>query len=209
MSLKSIQERVKSCSKCPKLFETRRQSVPGYGDSQAKVLFIGLAPGRKGADLTGVPFTRDDSGILFQEMLIECGFSREKDPRNEEPTLEDVFVTNLVKCNPKTRSDAGNIKNRAPTTDEIENCKSFLMQEISVIEPKIIVPLGKKCTKNIFKGLGISGSSNWRKKKMMDDLGVFPMYHPGYIVRGGGRQRYTKRKYQTDFKELCKLLKNV
>ncbi len=206
MSLEEIKKRVKSCRKCPDLIKSRTQAVPGYGDIKAKVLFIGLAPGREGADLTGVPFTRDDSGVLFQEMLIRIGLSEEKDPKNEKPMLKKAFVTNIVKCNPKRWDKSGRVRNRNPTRKEIENCRHFLEKELKILNPRVIVPLGKESTKWICKNLGKICPSPWRREIKVRDVMIFPMYHPAFVIRGGGRQKYTKQEYQKNFERLSRTI---
>lgn len=197
---------LKNCRKCPDLVRSRTRVVPGYGDPEAKVFFVGLAPGRKGADLTGVPFTRDNSGILFQEMLIQIGLSEEKDSRNEKPMLRKAFVTNIVKCNPKKWDKYGRVKNRNPTRKEIENCRHFLENELRILNPRVIVPLGEESTKWICKELGAIYPSPWRKEIKVRDVVIFPIYHPAFVVRGGGKQKYTKQKYRKDFERLSRII---
>lgn len=123
----------KDCTRCPALTENRRCIVHGYGPPDASVLFIGEAPGYKGGDLSGVPFTRDRSGVRLQRLLIELGLSAETDPRVDKPQL-GCFVTNVVRCNPPS--------NRPPTRKEIASCLPYLWQELALLQPKIIVPLG-------------------------------------------------------------------
>lgn len=208
MNLDELVLEIKSCRKCHELVRSRSQPVPGFGDSEAKVLFVGLAPGRKGADLTGVPFTKDDSGVLFQEMLIRICLSKEKDPRNENPILRKAYTTNIVKCNPKEWGKTGRAKNRNPTVKEIKNCRRFLENELRILDPKVIVPLGKESTKQICKELGADCPRPWRREMRVNDVVIFPMYHPAFIVRGGGEQKYTRQKYQKDFERLGGRLKN-
>jgi len=119
------------CSRCPALAANRRRIVHGYGAADARVLFVGEAPGYKGADLTGVPFTRDRSGVRFQRMLIALGLSVETDPRVEHPRLA-CFVTNVVRCNPPG--------NRAPSREEVANCLSYLWQELALVQPTSSCP---------------------------------------------------------------------
>jgi DNA polymerase len=206
MEIEKIESEIKQCKKCPNLVKSRTQAVPGYGDPKAKVLFVGLAPGREGADLTGVPFTRDKSGLLFQEMLIRTGFSDEKNPGNEKPNLKNVFVTNIVKCNPKRCDKSGRARNRDPTRNEIENCRHFLEKELRALKLKVIVPLGKESTKLICRELNMNCSSNWKKEVKAGDAVIFPIYHPAFIVRGGGKQKYTKQEYQKDFEKLSRMI---
>jgi len=129
------------CSRCPALAANRHRIVYGYGAPDARVLFVGEAPGYKGADLTGVPFTRDRSGVRFQQMLIALGLSAETDPRVEHPRLT-CFVTNVVRCNPPG--------NRAPSREEIGNCVPYLWEELALLQPDIIVPVGGVAAQELF-----------------------------------------------------------
>jgi uracil-DNA glycosylase family 4 len=133
-----------SCARCSALVANRRCIVHGYGPPDAKVVFVGEAPGYKGGDLTGIPFTRDRSGTRLQRVLIELGLSDEIDPRLEQPRLR-CFVTNAVRCNPPS--------NRTPTRAEIDNCQPYLWQELALLQPKIVVPLGNVAARIIFPRL--------------------------------------------------------
>lgn len=132
------------CSRCPALAANRRRVVHGYGVADARVLFVGEAPGYKGADLTGAPFTRDRSGVRFQQMLIALGLSAENDPRLERPRLA-CFVTNVVRCNPPA--------NRTPSREEIANCLPYLWQELALVQPDIVVPVGGVAAQELFMHL--------------------------------------------------------
>jgi uracil-DNA glycosylase family 4 len=132
------------CTHCPDLVNNRRCIVHGYGPPDASVVFVGEAPGYKGGDLTGVPFTRDRSGTRLQRMLIELGLSQEIDPHLEQPRLR-CFVTNVVRCNPPS--------NRTPTRAEIANCQSYLWQELALLQLSIVVPLGNIAARIIFPRL--------------------------------------------------------
>jgi uracil-DNA glycosylase family 4 len=132
------------CSRCTALAANRRRIVRGYGAADARVLFVGEAPGCKGADLTGVPFTRDRSGVRFQQMLIALGLSAETDPRVERPQLT-CFVTNVVRCNPPA--------NRAPSREEIASCVPYLWQELALVQPDIVVPVGGVAAQELFMHL--------------------------------------------------------
>lgn len=125
------------CARCPELVANRRCIVHGYGSPASGVFFVGEAPGYKGGDLTGVPFTRDRSGVRLQRVLTELGLSEEADPRVERPRLR-CFVTNVVRCNPPA--------NRTPTRAEIANCLPHLWQEMELLRPRIVVPLGNVAT---------------------------------------------------------------
>jgi DNA polymerase len=90
-------------------------------------MFIGEAPGRKGADRTRVPFSGDQSGENFNRFLNSIGLSREQ-----------IFITSAALCNPQTESGA----NRRPTQKELSNCSEFLRRTIAIVNPKIVVTLG-------------------------------------------------------------------
>jgi len=121
-----------SCVRCPALVASRRRIVHGYGDPSTRIVFIGEAPGRHGADRTGVPFSGDKSGRTLQRMLIGLGLSKDQQP-SDQPQLR-CFVTNIVCCCPPA--------NRTPTLREQASCAPFLADELDMIEPKIIVPIG-------------------------------------------------------------------
>jgi len=179
------------CKKCEELVVSRNRIVFGYGDSNAKILFVGMAPGRNGADITGVPFTRDPSGVLFQECLIAAGFSLESDPKNEHPLLRDVYVTNLVKCNPKEEGR----RNRTPFQEEISNCAPFFEQEINEVKPKIIVTFGKVVTEHILKKRIPRFMDIHNKPFKKEERTYLPFIHPSYVIRGA----YKRQQYIDEF----------
>jgi uracil-DNA glycosylase family 4 len=121
-----------SCARCPALAASRSRIVHGYGDPSARIVFIGEAPGQRGADRTGVPFSGDKSGRALQRMLIELGVSKDQQP-SDQPQLR-CFVTNVVRCCPPA--------NRTPTLREQASCAPFLAAELDAIDPQIIVPIG-------------------------------------------------------------------
>jgi uracil-DNA glycosylase family 4 len=186
-TFKQLQNKIKNCVECPSIVKSRKKPVIGYGDLSADILFVGLAPGRNGADISGVPFTRDQSGVLLQEALIKAGFSLEKDPRVEKPRLKNVFITNIVKCNPKDNN--GN--NRQPSINEIMNCLSYFEIEKSLIKPKIIIPLGKIAAEYVLNKK-INNFLQFHNKPIeQNDVLYIPFIHPSYIIRGC----YNKEKY--------------
>jgi uracil-DNA glycosylase len=187
------------CTKCPEIVFSRSLVVKGCGDPHAKLMFVGMAPGRNGADITGVPFTRDPSGVLFQECMIYAGFSLESNPKCENPRLKDVYVTNLVKCNPKDEN--GN--NRDPTIEEINNCAFHYERELAEINPQIIVLFGKIVTEHILK-LKIQKFSDVHNVPInLRDRTYLPFIHPSYVIRGA----YNRQKYVNEMVALKDLLK--
>ncbi len=113
---------VTSCNECSNLVSSRNQIVNGVGDEDADVLFVGEAPGAN-EDECGEPFV-GRSGEILTENIEFHGFER-----------DDVRITNMVRCRPKN--------NRDPKKSEIDNCSGYLLNEITAVEPKVIVSLGK------------------------------------------------------------------
>lgn len=116
-----------SCSICPRMKDSKRVLSNRNGDWSAQVLFVAEAPGRLGAEKTGIPLYGDRTGDRFEELLGAMQWRR-----------SDVFLTNAVLCNP--RDSAGN--NDKPSRVEIKNCSSFLRRTIDVINPPIVIALG-------------------------------------------------------------------
>jgi uracil-DNA glycosylase family 4 len=133
------------CTLCPALVANRRCIVQGYGDARARLLLVGEAPGSLGADRTGVPFTGDRSGRRVQALLIGLGLSEESDPAVAQPRLRDVYLTNVVRCNPPG--------NRNPTPAEVANCAPFLAAELAAIRPQIVGTLGIFAARWAFRAL--------------------------------------------------------
>lgn len=127
------------CARCPALAASRRRIVHGYGDPHARVMFVGEAPGQRGADLTGVPFSGDKSGRALQRLLIALGLSEEREPV-ARPRLR-CFITNVVRCCPPG--------NRTPTPAEAARCADFLSFELAAIDPAIVVPVGRLALREV------------------------------------------------------------
>jgi uracil-DNA glycosylase len=186
-SLEQLNVHITLCRKCPSM-NSGQKRVTGIGSSKPKIFFLGEAPGRLGADQTGVPFTQDRSGRLLRDMIDGMKLSS-----------QEVYISNVLKCNPR------NVKgrNRKPTDEEKANCHVYLMDELNLIRPKIIVPLGKLAS-SIFLCKNVSMNEINAKGFCHKDYGwIFPLFHPGYIIRGS----YSLAKYQQDFRKLNLLLK--
>lgn len=132
--LESIRQNVIECTKCD-LCKTRTNSVPGKGNFQSDVIFVGEAPGRN-EDKHGEPFV-GAAGKKLSAALEEAGISREQ-----------VYITNVVKCRPPN--------NRVPNTKERDTCQEYLKEEISIIKPKIICILGNTAFNSILGGSEIT-----------------------------------------------------
>ena len=116
-----------ACTLCPAMCERAAVLSELNGPVHARVMFIGEAPGRKGADRTRIPFSGDQSGKNFERFLASIGLTRSQ-----------IFITSAALCNPRKPSGA----NRRPSTGEISNCSDFLRRTIALINPPLIVTLG-------------------------------------------------------------------
>ncbi len=183
--MEKITSRIKKCHAC-RLAETRTNVVPGEGDVNSPILFVGEGPGED-EDKTGRPFV-GRAGKLFDKILESVKLNR-----------KDVYIANVVKCRPP--------KNRVPLPDEIEACSPYLMAQIEVINPKIIVPLGATAMK-YFLGNEVKSITEARGK-LFDWKGgikIFPMFHPSYLLRNASKAPGSP-KYLTweDVKKLKKM----
>lgn len=125
-SLEQMNAHIALCKKCVSM-NSGQKRVAGIGSWKPKIFFLGEAPGRLGADQTGVPFTQDRSGRLLRDMIDGIKLSS-----------EEVYISNVLKCNPRNAKG----RNRKPTEEELTNCREYLLDELNLIRPKIIVPLG-------------------------------------------------------------------
>jgi DNA polymerase len=124
---KSLSTEVHGCVRCPAMCDRTAVLSELNGTLDARIMFIGEAPGRKGADRTQVPFSGDQSGRNFDRFLQSIGLQREK-----------IFITSAALCNPRSASGA----NRRPASAEIRNCSDYLRRTIELVEPVIVVTLG-------------------------------------------------------------------
>lgn len=185
LELKEISERVSTCTKC-RLSENRTNAVPGEGDSDADLLFVGEGPGRQ-EDEQGRPFV-GRAGNKLTEILNSVSLERSQ-----------VYITNIVKCRPP--------ENRTPKSDEIESCLPYLEAQIAELNPSIIVTLGNAATKTLLDtDRGITSARGqfytWR-----GSIEVFPMFHPSYLLRNPSKKKGSP-KHQTwkDIKKVKKAL---
>jgi DNA polymerase len=126
-AFKALIDEAATCTRCPGMCEISAVLSELNGPLDARVMFIGEAPGRKGADRTRVPFSGDQSGANFDRFLNSIQLKR-----------EDIFITSAALCNPRTESGA----NRKPTQKELSNCSDFLRRTIQLVNPAVIVTLG-------------------------------------------------------------------
>lgn len=136
------------------------------GNLNSPIMFIGEAPGRLGADDTGIPFHGDKAGHNFEDLLEISGLNRSQ-----------LFITNSALCNPK--DSKGN--NSTPTAAEIKNCSTYLNRQIQIINPKIVVTLGASALKatSIIEDHSLTLRESVRTKNNWNGRTLIPLYHPG------------------------------
>jgi uracil-DNA glycosylase family 4 len=182
-SLLQILQDIGDCHRC-RLSEQRNKIVFGVGNEQAKVVFVGEAPGAD-EDAQGFPFVGRAGQLLTQ--MIEGTAAKEGIPLKRA----GVYICNVVKCRPP--------ENRAPQPDEMEICGQFLFRQLSVIQPKAICALGSTAAKAI---LGTKEGvtklrGKWQKWR---DIPVMVTYHPSYLLRPYNQD--AKRESWEDLKQL-------
>lgn len=186
--LEELSEIAKVCNKC-KLSTTRTTVVFGEGNPEAELMFIGEGPGKQ-EDLSGRPFVGKAGDVLTR--LIEVGMQV---PR------EKVYIANITKCRPTVELKM--LKDRPPDTEETEACSPYLIQQIEIIQPKVIVTLGNPSTKfllNTKEGITkIRGQ--WFEYK---NIPVLPTYHPSYILRNNTET--IKKQVWEDFRKVMQKL---
>ncbi|HEY6073105.1 MAG TPA: uracil-DNA glycosylase, partial [Anaerolineales bacterium] len=110
--------------------------IPGFGDPAARILVVGLAPGAHGSNRTGRAFTGDGSGAFLYPALFRAGFANQPESRvrGDGLALNDLYITAVARCAPPANK---------PLPEELENCQPFLVQELALLRPRVIVVLGK------------------------------------------------------------------
>jgi len=181
LSLKIIQEKVKTCKKCD-LCDTRKNAVPGKGNQNADIIFVGEAPG-KNEDLCGEPFI-GTAGKRLDDALKNAGLTR-----------NSVYITNIVKCRPP--------KNRIPNDLEKKMCSNYLEDELTIINPKIICLLGNTVFYSILGGKEIS--KNHGKFISKDNRMYFVTFHPAATIYNQKLEKVFKNDIKKLMSELQKL----
>jgi uracil-DNA glycosylase family 4 len=151
---------VNTCEKC-RLAKTRTNVVYGVGSPNADLMFIGEAPGRD-EDMQGKPFV-GRAGQLLTDIIKAMKLTR-----------DDVYIANVIKCRPP--------ENRNPEPDELEECRPFIRRQVEIIQPKVIVTLGRFALQSLLeKSYAISGArGQWLD---YNGIKVMPTYHPAYLLR--------------------------
>jgi DNA polymerase len=186
-TLADVAAEAADCTKC-RLAEGRTQVVFGVGNADADVMFIGEAPGFH-EDKQGEPFV-GAAGQLLDRMIHEV----------LHLTRDDVYVGNVIKCRPPG--------NRDPQEDEIESCTPWLVEQVSLIQPRVIVTLGNFATKFVLQtAQGITRMRGhtypWHGRT------VIPTFHPAAILRGGGETSRQFLDLRDDFELVRETLANL
>jgi uracil-DNA glycosylase family 4 len=188
--LDALNKEVVSCERCPRLVVYRQQiarekrrayrdweywgrPVPGFGDPNARVLIMGLAPGAHGSNRTGRPFTGDSSGKFMYPVLYEVGFANQPtaDHRNDGLELKDLYITAAARCAPPDNK---------PLPEELANCSPFLDRELEGLKKlKVIVALGK---------IGFDAYLNYLKRRgLMERRAAYPFAHGAKFAMPDGK----------------------
>ncbi len=179
---------VKACTRCG-LHRTRNSTVFGEGNPNADLVFVGEAPGAD-EDRTGRPFV-GRAGELLTKMILAMGLTR-----------EDVFIVNTVKCRPPD--------NRTPAPEEDAACRSYLLRQLEILRPRVIVTLGNPATKALLETReGITRlRGTWQSLPPigpgLEGIPVMPTFHPAYLLR-----QYTpdnRRKVWSDLQQVMDFL---
>jgi DNA polymerase len=163
----ALRERALACVKCPHLASSRKTVVFGVGNPDARLMFVGEAPGAD-EDEQGEPFV-GRAGELLTKIIQATGLQR-----------GDVYIANILKCRPDTPGQSSG--NRKPTPEEMATCIPFLHEQIDLIRPKVLVALGATAVEGLLgKTLGITKlRGNWKTYR---GIPLMPTYHPAYLLR--------------------------
>jgi len=159
-ALKALREEIGDCQRC-KLCKNRKNIVFGEGSAEAKIMFIGEGPGRD-EDIQARPFV-GEAGKLLTSLIIKLGHRR-----------DEMYIANIVKCRPPN--------NREPEEDEILTCRPFVEKQIEIVQPRVIVSLGKVATHALLK---IKTPISRVRGNFFEYHGIplMPTFHPAYLLR--------------------------
>ncbi|HZE70306.1 MAG TPA: uracil-DNA glycosylase [Pyrinomonadaceae bacterium] len=181
------------CTRCPSMCERSAVLSELNGSLDARILFIGEAPGRKGADRTRIPFSGDQSGKNFDRFLSAAGLSR-----------SEIFITSAALCNPRTQAGA----NRKPSKTELANCSDFLARTMTLLDPAMVVTLGSVALEALKRihhhelnlKQHVATMQEWHGRLLV------PLYHPSPQVLASHRR---EREQLQDYRTLAKGLQQA
>lgn len=181
-TLEEVRQELGDCRRC-KLWRTRTHIVFGNGNPQADLMFVGEAPGAD-EDAQGLPFV-GKAGQLLTRIIRAIELDREQ-----------VYIANILKCRPPN--------NRNPQPDEVESCHPFLLRQIAVIQPMIIVALGSYAAQTLLQTSTPISRLRGRFHPFQG-IQVMPTFHPSYLLRNPG----AKREVWEDMKAVREALKSL
>jgi uracil-DNA glycosylase family 4 len=186
--LAAVRERVGVCTKCAHLACSRTQTVFGVGNPDADLMFIGEAPGAD-EDQQGEPFV-GRAGQLLTRILKAMNFAR-----------EDVYIANILKCRPDM--PAGSFGNRPPTPTEMQTCRPYLVEQIDIIQPSVLVGLGAVAVEGL---LGTRAAMRELRGRWhtYNSIPLMITYHPAYLLRNQAPSE--KRKVWEDMLQVLERL---
>jgi DNA polymerase len=183
-----LRDRAMVCQKCPHLASSRRNVVFGVGDINSPLMFVGEAPGAD-EDAKGEPFV-GKAGQLLTRMINTMGFTR-----------ETVYIANILKCRPDTPGES--FGNRKPTPEEMKTCLPYLLAQVDLIQPKVIVALGATAVEGLFGKT--SGITRLRGQfRTFRNIPVMLTYHPAFLLRNQSNSE--KRKVWEDLLQVMEKL---
>lgn len=173
-----------ACTRCPEMCERAAVLSERNGSVSARIMFVGEAPGRKGADQTRVPFSGDQSGKNFDRFLASIGLGR-----------EEIFITSAAICNPRADSGA----NRKPTRTEVANCSYFLRKVMDIVDPAVVVTLGSVALDalKLIEHHDLRLRESAAKIHAWDGRVLVPIYHPSpQVLASHRREKEQLEDYQ-------------
>jgi DNA polymerase len=186
-AIAELRAKVLACVKCPNLVKARKTVVFGVGNPNAELMFVGEAPGAD-EDAQGEPFV-GLAGQTLNKIIAATGLKR-----------EDVFIGNILKCRPDTPGQSAG--NRKPTPAEMQICIPWLLAQIDIIRPKVLVALGATAVEGLLGKTGISKlRGNWQSYR---GIPLMPTYHPAYLLRNQALSE--KRKVWEDMLQVMEKL---
>ena len=182
-----------ACRLCPEFCDRAAVLSELNGSVEARVMFIGEAPGRKGADRTRVPFSGDQSGRNFERFLASIDLDR-----------SEIFITSAALCNPRADSGA----NRRPRASEIRNCSDFLRRTIELVEPAVVATLGTVALEalKLLHHHEFNLKNDAGKIRRWDGRLLVPLYHPSPQVLITSRDEKTQL---SDYQVLAQAIRRV
>ena len=178
--LKAVRREIGDCQRCP-LGKTRKNLVFGVGNPEARIVFVGEAPGAD-EDEQGLPFV-GRAGQLLTDIIVK-GMKLQR---------KDVYICNILKCRPPG--------NRNPQPDEIEKCEPFLKKQLGIISPEIICALGTFAAKTLLK-TDIPISALRGRFHLYEGIKLMPTYHPAYLLRNPSAKKQVWEDVQMIMKDV-------